>query len=156
MYRNGEILDFLAALYGCLLAGMTAVPVNVIEQLEDMVQVMQETQMGLVLTTENNYRVLMADQQMRRRQHSEREETVPDWPAQMLWWKTDTLSRRRSEQRTESASEDEEPKAMPDLAYIEYTKAANGELRGIAVSHQTVLSQCRILAPSLESILDRR
>lgn len=160
MYRRGEVLDFLAALYGCLLAGITAVPVNAIGQLEDMVQAMQETHMRLVLTTENNHRVLMADQRLRRSQQSEKEENVPDWPTQVVWWKTDTLSRRRFQQRTVIASEDEVHEVprvqMPDLAYIEYTKTANGDLRGVAVSHQTVLAQCRILAPSLKSIIERR
>ncbi|KFH68862.1 hypothetical protein MVEG_05666 [Podila verticillata NRRL 6337] len=157
VYRRSEVLDFMAALYGCLLAGMTAVPVNAIGQLEDIVQVMQETQMRLVLTTENNYRALMADQRLRRSQQSEKEESVPDWPTQVVWWKTDTLSRRRFQQRTDIAFGDEVPKVqIPDLAYIEYTKTANGDLRGVAVSHQTVLAQCRILAPSLKSILERR
>lgn len=156
VYRKGEVLDFLASLYGCLLAGMTAVPVNVIGQLEDMVQVMQETQMGLVLTTENNYRVLMTDQQRRKSQPSEKEERVPDWPTQVVRWKADTLNRGLFQRKTNNASEDKERRAMPDLAYIEYTRAANGELRGVAVSHKNVLAQCRILAPSLESILKRR
>lgn len=73
VYRRGEVLDSLAALYGCILAGMTAVPLNAIGQLEDMVQVIQETHMRLVLTTENNYRVLMADQRLRRSQQREKE-----------------------------------------------------------------------------------
>ncbi|KAG0084996.1 hypothetical protein BGZ93_009538, partial [Podila epicladia] len=47
VYRKGEVLDFLAALYEYLLRGMTAVPVNVIAQLEDMIQLMPETQMDL-------------------------------------------------------------------------------------------------------------
>ncbi|KAG0026874.1 hypothetical protein BGZ81_006049 [Podila clonocystis] len=156
VYRKSEVLDFLAALYGCLLAGMTAVPVNVIGQLEDMIQVIQETQMGLVLTTENNYRVLMTDQQKRKTQQSEKEEIMLDWPTQVVWWKTDTLRRWRLQRRMDTTSDVEEPRVMPDLAYIEYTKAASGELRGVAVSHKTVLAQCRILALSLGSILERR
>ncbi|KAF8980846.1 hypothetical protein BGZ52_003498, partial [Haplosporangium bisporale] len=133
VYRRSEVLDFMAALYGCLLAGMTAVPVNAIGQLEDIVQVMQETQMRLVLTTENNYRALMADQRLRRSQQSEKEESVPDWPTQVVWWKTDTLSRRRFQQRTDIAFGDEVPKVqIPDLAYIEYSAdVALGDYEGV-------------------------
>jgi len=157
VYRRGEVLDFLAALYGCILTGVTVVPLNAIGQLEDMVQVIQETHMRLILTTENNYRVLMADQRLRRSQQREKEKSVPDWPTQMVWWKTDTFRCRRFQQRTDVASRDEETRVqMPDLAYIEFTKTANDDLRGVAVSHQTVLAQCMILAPSLKSILERR
>ncbi|KAF9332496.1 hypothetical protein BGZ91_011683 [Linnemannia elongata] len=36
-------------------------------------------------------------------------------------------------------------------AYIEYTKSHNGELKGVAISHRTILAQCRAISDSLES-----
>ncbi|KAF9537836.1 hypothetical protein EC957_007575 [Mortierella hygrophila] len=94
VFRKSEILDFLAAFFGCQMAGMTAVPINRIDQFEELAYILVHAKAELAITTESNYRA---------------------------------------------------------LTYIEYTKSPNGELKGVAINHRTILAQCRAITDSLES-----
>ncbi|KAF9087334.1 hypothetical protein BGX23_008193 [Mortierella sp. AD031] len=40
---------------------------------------------------------------------------------------------------------------LPEVAYIEYTKSPSGELKGVAISHRTILAQCQAISSSLAS-----
>ncbi|KAG0278192.1 hypothetical protein BGZ95_004505 [Linnemannia exigua] len=119
VFRKSEMLDFLAAFFGCQMAGMTAVPITTIDQFEEMIFILSHTNTELVLTTEHNYKVLAS-----------------------------SLTRSASS-TTSSAANDLLP--LPEVAYIEYTKSPSGELKGVAISHHTILAQCRIISKSLES-----
>ncbi|KAF9352696.1 hypothetical protein BGX26_009506, partial [Mortierella sp. AD094] len=157
VYRKSEILDFLAAFYGCLMAGMTAVPINVIEEFAEMVYILSYTQTELALTTEYNHKALAKDLSAHRGM---------DWPAGVTWWKTDTIGnsnwkQKKKELGTASSSSGAESwpqmeMALPDLAYIEYTKSPNGELKGVAVSHRTIISQCHAIKHGLGSNPNRK
>ncbi|KAF9988007.1 hypothetical protein BGZ65_000436 [Modicella reniformis] len=151
VFRKSEILVFMAAFYGAMMAGMTVVPINVIEELAEMIYILRYTNTELALTTEYNYKALTRDLQ---NAHKE-----TDWPEGVTWWKTDTLgsdwkSKRKHRQRLASSVVDLWPQMdvdLPDLAYIEYTKSPNGELKGVAVSHRTILSQCHAIKDTFES-----
>lgn len=135
VYRKSEIVDFLAAFYGCMMAGMTAVPINVIEEFAEMTYILSYTKAELALTTEYNHKALSKDLSMHK---------GVDWPLGVTWWKTDTLGSWHPKKK-EGWPDIE----LPDLAYIEYSKAPNGELKGVAVSHRTMLSQCHAIKQSL-------
>ncbi|KAG0203585.1 hypothetical protein BGX28_004188 [Mortierella sp. GBA30] len=135
VYRKSEIMDFLAAFYGCMMAGMTAVPINVIEEFAEMTYILNYTKAELALTTEYNHKALSKDLAMHK---------GVDWPLGVTWWKTDTLGSWHPKKK--DGWPDIE---LPDLAYIEYSKAPNGELKGVAVSHRTMLSQCHAIKQSL-------
>lgn len=135
VYRKSEIMEFLAAFYGCMMAGMTAVPINVIEEFAEMTYILNYTKSELALTTEYNHKALSKDLAMHK---------GVDWPLGVTWWKTDTLGSWNPKKK--DGWPDIE---LPDLAYIEYSKAPNGELKGVAVSHRTVLSQCHTIKQSL-------
>ncbi|KAI1321834.1 hypothetical protein EDD11_000110 [Mortierella claussenii] len=135
VYRKSEIMEFLAAFYGCMMAGMTAVPINVIEEFAEMTYILNYTKSELALTTEYNHKALSKDLAMHK---------GVDWPLGVTWWKTDTLGSWNPKKK--DGWPDIE---LPDLAYIEYSKAPNGELKGVAVSHRTVLSQCHAIKQSL-------
>ncbi|KAF9959987.1 hypothetical protein BGZ70_008709, partial [Mortierella alpina] len=135
VYRKSEIMDFLAAFYGCMMAGMTAVPINVIEEFAEMTYILNYTKAELALTTEYNHKALSKDLAMHK---------GVDWPLGVTWWKTDTLGSWHPKKK--DGWPDIE---LPDLAYIEYSKAPNGELKGVAVSHRTLLSQCHAIKQSL-------
>ncbi|KAI8363224.1 hypothetical protein B0O80DRAFT_492369 [Mortierella sp. GBAus27b] len=151
VFRKSEILDFMAAFYGTMMAGMTAVPINVIEELAEMMYILRYTKSELALTTEHNYKALTRDLQNAHK--------GMDWPEGITWWKTDTLGghwRSKRKHRDFSASIADHLWSqmefdLPDLAYIEYTKSPNGELKGVAVSHRTILSQCHAIRYALES-----
>ncbi|KAG0292123.1 hypothetical protein BGZ98_002723, partial [Dissophora globulifera] len=135
VYRKSEIMEFLAAFYGCMMAGMTAVPINVIEEFAEMTYILNYTKAELALTTEYNHKALSKDLAMHK---------GVDWPLGVTWWKTDTMGSWNPKKK--DGWPDIE---LPDLAYIEYSKAPNGELKGVAISHRTVLSQCHAIKQSL-------
>ncbi|KAF9438250.1 hypothetical protein BGZ76_008983 [Entomortierella beljakovae] len=135
VYRKSEIMEFMAAFYGSMMAGMTAVPINVIEEFAEMTYVLNYTKAELALTTEYNHKALSKDLATHK---------GVDWPLGVTWWKTDTLGAWNPKKK--DGWPDIE---LPDLAYIEYSKAPNGELKGVAVSHRTVLSQCHAIKQSL-------
>ncbi|KAG0004908.1 hypothetical protein BGZ79_007696 [Entomortierella chlamydospora] len=135
VYRKSEIMEFMAAFYGCMMAGMTAVPINVIEEFAEMTYILNYTKAELALTTEYNHKALSKDLATHK---------GVDWPLGVTWWKTDTLGSWNPKKK--DGWPDIE---LPDLAYIEYSKAPNGELKGVAVSHRTVLSQCHAIKQSL-------
>ncbi|KAF9585149.1 hypothetical protein BGW38_003700 [Lunasporangiospora selenospora] len=138
VYRKSEVMDFMSAFFGCMLAGMTAVPINVIEDFAEMTYILSYTQTELALTTEYNHKALTRDVASNK---------SVDWPAGVIWWKTDTLGQSHSKKKEALQKMD-----LPDLAYIEYTKAPNGELKGVAISHKTILSQCQTLMHSIGSL----
>ncbi|KAF9933672.1 hypothetical protein FBU30_004915 [Linnemannia zychae] len=135
VYRKSEIMEFMAAFYGCMMAGMTAVPINVIEEFAEMTYILNYTKAELALTTEYNHKALSKDLAMHK---------GVDWPLGVAWWKTDTLGSWHPKKK--DGWPDIE---LPDLAYIEYSKSPNGELKGVAVSHRTMLSQCHAIKQSL-------
>ncbi|KAF9432479.1 hypothetical protein BGZ76_010766 [Entomortierella beljakovae] len=153
VYRKSEILDFLAAFYGCMMAGMTAVPINVIEEFAEMVYILSYTQTELALTTEYNHKALTRDLNAHKDM---------DWPAGVTWWKTDTLGNGNWKQNKEADSSlhgggnRDSVVSLPDLAYIEYTKSPSGELKGVAVSHRTIISQCHALKHALGSSSNKK
>ncbi|KAI8601416.1 hypothetical protein EDD21DRAFT_374495 [Dissophora ornata] len=167
VYRKSEILDFMAAFYGCMMAGMTAVPINVIEEFAEMTYILGHTQTELALTTEYNYKALTRDLGAHRGRRSSTTSTTTatttsemDWPEGVTWWKTDTLGdnwrlkiRKDSTGSASSSGSGSGPEivVLPDLAYIEFTKSPNGELKGVAVSHRTILSQCHTIKHALGS-----
>ncbi|OAQ29310.1 acetyl-CoA synthetase-like protein [Linnemannia elongata AG-77] len=209
VFRKSEMLDFLAAFFGCQMAGMTAVPINSIDQFEEMTYILAHAKAKLALTTEHNYRVLTRVQSERRGMKGQGQESV-NRPESVTWWKTDTLAAAASDTggrsgngrkggskgdgnwstdpttyssnndntlfsstttTTSSSSSSTQPSSLtstapsttssspliddvtplPEIAYIEYTKSHNGELKGVAISHRTILAQCRDISDSLES-----
>ncbi|KAG0349618.1 hypothetical protein BG004_000024 [Podila humilis] len=133
VYRLSEILEFIAAFYGAMLAGVVPVLVNQIQEFSEMVYIMTSAKVELALTTQTNHKSLMKDV---------RKGTL--WPSGVTWWRTDgneTWSPKKGEH-------ERIPLKKHDLAYIEYTKSANGELKGIAVSHKNLMAQCRALHSS--------
>ncbi|KAF9215975.1 hypothetical protein BGZ59_011462 [Podila verticillata] len=130
VFRLSEILEFVAAFYGAMLAGVVPVLVNQIQEFSEMVYIMTSAKVELALTTQTNHKALMKDV---------RKGTV--WPSGVTWWRTDS-------QETWSPKKGEHeriPLKKHDLAYIEYTKSANGELKGITVSHKNLMAQCQTL-----------
>ncbi|KAF9104926.1 hypothetical protein BGX29_000983 [Mortierella sp. GBA35] len=183
---------------------MIAVPINMIDQFEEMTYILSHTKAELALTTEYNYKALNRD--LNERQN--RGQNVK-WPEGVTWWKTDTLAakaatagssswgRRKGSKMDgngntalrspmidrsstpsttiSSSSSTSSPSSsaqfsslssatpstlsslfdnlspLPEVAYIEYTKSPSGELKGVAISHRTILAQCQAISSSLAS-----
>ncbi|KAF9417580.1 hypothetical protein BGZ94_009925 [Podila epigama] len=133
VYRLSEILEFVAAFYGAMIAGVVPVLVNQIQELSEMVYIMTSANVELALTTQYNHKSLMNDG---------RKGTV--WPANVTWWRTDS----NETWEPKKGEHERIPLQKHDMAYIEYTKSANGELKGVAVSHKNLMVQCQTLHSS--------
>lgn len=129
IYRKSEILDYIVALLGCFLAGVVAVPINAAEEMAELSFILSSTNVYLALTTDYNLRAFTKDLQNRQQ----------EFPPNIEWWKTNEFGSWYP--KTKGGSDYPEI-TLPDLAYIEYSKAPNGELKGVAISHRTIMSQC--------------
>ncbi|GJJ78779.1 hypothetical protein EMPS_11138 [Entomortierella parvispora] len=177
IYRKAELLEFLAAFFGCLMAGMVAVPINEISKVSDVTFILANSGATLALTTEHNYCFLTKNfatalHQLRRDatrtkveqwtrgeigSPSQREHPPADWPSGVAWWKTDNLVRWKPKQDANNNPHSDKTKDatvsagadLPDLAYIEYIKAPSGQLEGVTMSHTVVLEQCQFIGRTL-------
>ncbi|CAG8495242.1 8293_t:CDS:10 [Funneliformis caledonium] len=133
IYRKTEILEFLVALYGCFFAGVVAVPINAVEEFKELLFILETTESKLVLTTEHNHKVLTRDLLAQKKE-------LPD----VTWWKTNEFGALNLKKGDELGVTH-----LTELAYIEYTRSPNGELKGVAISHQTIMSQCNSMRASV-------
>ncbi|KAG0263655.1 hypothetical protein BG011_008370 [Mortierella polycephala] len=133
VFRISEILEFVAAFYGAILAGVVPVLVNQIQEFSEMVYIMTSAKVELALTTQFNHKSLQKDL---------RKGAV--WPSGVTWWQTDILETWAPKKNQQERL----PLRNNELAYIEYTKSAAGELKGIAVSHKNLMVQCQSLYSS--------
>ncbi|KNC99328.1 uncharacterized protein SPPG_05576 [Spizellomyces punctatus DAOM BR117] len=133
LYRRTEVLEFLVAFYGCLYAGMVAVPIvtsstHVDDELTEIVFILDNCQINLALTTDSQVKTLT------REFHVHRTANLP----RIDWWKTNefgtSIKKKGADQAVTVNS--------AEVAYVEYTKNAVGELKGIVVGHRAILSQC--------------
>ncbi|QPG73002.1 hypothetical protein FOA43_000306 [Brettanomyces nanus] len=137
IYQNIEVIDFLVALYGCLLSGTVAVPMNSGLPVKDMVKIMTDTQSHLCLMSESVYK------HFEKLTHKRK---TPLWPKGVEVWKTSDMGTYQP-----SKKEGPPPLKVSDLAYIEYSRGSTSELRGVAISHRTIIHQMTSLASILSS-----
>ncbi|KAK9727987.1 hypothetical protein K7432_001392 [Basidiobolus ranarum] len=129
VYRKSEYLDFISALFACFFIGAVAVPIVNTDSLAEVVFILKTTRTALVLSTELNIKALTRDLQNHR----------DEWPTSLEWIKTNDLGSLNRKQNYNEQNSAVEP---TDLAYIEYSKSPNGELKGVGISHMTIMAQC--------------
>jgi hypothetical protein len=128
IYRKSEVLEFIPALFGCFLAGVTAVPINAAEDLSELSFILNLTNIYLILTTDFNQRAFTKDMQAKS----------IEFPSSINWWKTNDMGTWYPSKK----SSEYPPIKVPEIAYIEYAKASNGELKGVTVTHMSIMEQC--------------
>ena len=131
IYRDEEIIDFAVAFMGCLVAGVVAVPINSIDNYQVLNLVLTSTQAHLALTTENNLKTFQRDITTQKL----------SWPRGVEWWKTNEFGSYHPKKKHEVP-----PLLVPDLAYIEFSRAPTGDLRGVVMSHRTIMHQMACLS----------
>lgn len=137
LYQESEVADFVVALLGCFLAGVVAVPVSPSSPFKDIAYILSSTQSHLALTTDNNLKSLQRTMTSQRLQ----------WPRNVEWWKTNEFgSYHPPNKKAELPA-----LQVPDLAYIEFVRSPLGELRGVVMSHRTILHQMTCLTAMLQS-----
>ena len=131
MYRETEVIDFAVALLGCFIAGVVAVPINNLEDYHNLNVILTSTQAHLALTTEYNLKNFQRDITTQKL----------SWPRGVEWWKTNDFGSYHPKKK-----EDVPPLMVPDLAYIEFSRAPTGEMRGVVMSHRTIMHQMACLS----------
>ncbi|KAL2220883.1 putative AMP-binding protein [Thermoascus aurantiacus ATCC 26904] len=131
IYRDTEIIEFAVALMGCFIAGVVAVPINNLEDYASLNVILTSTQAHLALTTENNLKSFQRDITTRKL----------NWPRGVEWWKTNEFGSYHPKKK-----DDTPPLVVPDLAYIEFSRAPTGDLRGVVLSHRTIMHQMACLS----------
>ncbi|KAI1926040.1 hypothetical protein LOZ12_000533 [Ophidiomyces ophidiicola] len=137
VYRDTEVIEFAVALLGCFIAGVVAVPVNNLEDYASLNVILTSTQAHLALTTENNLKTFQRDIATQKL----------TWPRGVEWWKTNEFGSFHPKRKDEVP-----PLAVPDLAYIEFARAPTGDLRGVVMSHRTIMHQMSCLSAIVSTI----
>ena len=137
VYRDSEIIDFAIALLGCFIAGVVAVPVNDLEDYRKLTQILQQTQTHLALTTDNNLKQFQRDITTQKL----------TWPKGVEWWKTNEFGGFHPKKKEEVPS-----LSVPDLAYIEFSRAPTGDIRGVVLSHRTIMHQMACLSAIIATV----
>ncbi|KAG1453677.1 hypothetical protein G6F46_008544 [Rhizopus delemar] len=134
-YRRSEMIDFTVAFLGCFLAGMVAVPI-VTDDLNEFWFILRVAQAHLVLTTDSQLKTLTKTLKAKS----------IDFPKDVDWWSTNDFGSLYTHQI--KSGHYSAIRSTP-LAYIEFTKSINGELKGVAVSHQTVMRTCHTFTAAI-------
>ncbi|KAF2083943.1 acetyl-CoA synthetase-like protein [Saccharata proteae CBS 121410] len=137
VYRDTEIIDFAIALLGCFIAGVVAVPMNAVDDYARLSLLLTTTQAHLALTTDNNLKAFQRDISNSRQK----------WPTGVEWWKTNEFGSYHPKKKDEIPA-----LQVPDLAYIEFSRAPTGDLRGVVLSHRTIMHQMACLSAIISSI----
>ncbi|KAL2123426.1 hypothetical protein VTJ04DRAFT_3881 [Mycothermus thermophilus] len=131
VYRDTEIIDFAIALLGCFIAGVVAVPINEFQDYQKLNLILTQTQAHLALTTDYNIKTFQRDITAQKL----------TWPKGVEWWKTNEFGSYHPKRK-----DDIPPLSVPDLAYIEFSRAPTGDLRGVVLSHRTIMHQMACLS----------
>ncbi|KAB5522996.1 hypothetical protein GE09DRAFT_487094 [Coniochaeta sp. 2T2.1] len=137
IYRDTEIIDFAIALLGCFIAGVVAVPINDLQDYQKLNMILTSTQAHLALTTDNNLKAFQRDITTQKL----------NWPKGVEWWKTNEFGSFHPKKK-----DDVPPLSVPDLAYIEFSRAPTGDLRGVVLSHRTIMHQMACLSAIISTV----
>ncbi|KAH6719780.1 hypothetical protein BKA61DRAFT_593492 [Leptodontidium sp. MPI-SDFR-AT-0119] len=137
IYRDTEIIDFAIALLGCFIAGVVAVPINDLEDYAKLNVILTSTQAHLALTTDNNLKAFQRDITTQKL----------NWPRGVEWWKTNEFGSWHPKKKDDTPA-----LAVPDLAYIEFSRAPTGDLRGVVMSHRTIMHQMACLSAIFSTV----
>lgn len=148
IYRDTEVIDFAVAFMGCLFAGVVAVPINNISgfvvgpnnNLDDY------KRLNLVLTTTQAHLALTTDANLKNFQRDITANKL-NWPRGVEWWKTNEFGGYHPKKKDEVP-----PLVVPDLAYIEFSRAPTGDLRGVVMSHRTIMHQMACLSAVIATV----
>ncbi|KAK6457768.1 uncharacterized protein RJT20DRAFT_149319 [Scheffersomyces xylosifermentans] len=148
LYKDGEVSEFVVALLACFMTGVTAIPIHQDISLHEVLDIINLTSTKLVLYSE-----IVAKELDKLNAQSQK----INWPAKLLRWRTTEFGSAKKSELTHwnsRESKKDEATSTTQLAYVEFSRSPVGELRGIALSHRTILHQMNCLNVSLSSMPD--
>ena len=151
LYKEGEVGEFASSLFGCFLAGVTAIPIHQDISLHEVLDIIKLTSTKLLLFSETVSKEI-------DKMNAQSQQII--WPSKLMRWKTTDLgSAKKSEIATWNSRQSQQQRqrsktSKVDLAYVEFSRSPVGELRGIALSHRTILHQMNSLNLTLLSLPD--
>ena len=137
IYRDGEVIDFVIALLGCFIAGVVGVPIDAATDYQKLSLLLTTSQAHLALTTDATLKNFARDIQTNKLK----------WPTGVEWWKTNEFGSHHPKKKDEQATA-----SVPDLAYIEFSRAPTGDLRGVVLSHRTIMHQTALFSAVTSTI----
>ncbi|CAN8097609.1 unnamed protein product [Discula destructiva] len=137
IYRDTEIIEFAIALLGCFIAGVVAVPINELQDYQKLNMILTSTQAHLALTTDNNLKAFQRDITVQKL----------TWPKGVEWWKTNEFGSFHPKKKDDTPA-----LSVPDLAYVEFSRAPTGDLRGVVLSHRTIMHQMACLSAIVSQV----
>lgn len=141
VYRDTEVIEFVVALMGCFIAGVVAVPINSVDDYQKLILLLTTTQAHLALTTDNNLKAFHRDISQNRLK----------WPSGVEWWKTNEFGSYHPKKHDDTPA-----LQVPEVAYIEFSRAPTGDLRGVVLSHRTIMHQMATISAIISTIPDGR
>ncbi|AOA64313.1 hypothetical protein KP2612_003721 [Komagataella phaffii] len=142
VYHQTEVVEFAVALFGCFLSGVVAIPLSSSYPIKELVKIMNDTQAHLCLMSESSIKLF--------ERTGPGAQTKTKWPKGMdIWKSTDMGTYQQISKKNDSPA-----LQVPDLAYIEYSKSPTGELRGVVLSHRTIMHQMNSITSILSSMPD--
>ena len=144
IYRDIEIIEFAVAFMGCLIAGVVAVPINAFDV--STANLADYHRLNVILTTTQAHLALTTDVNLKNFQRDITAHKL-NWPRGVEWWKTNEFGSFHPKKKEEAA-----PLNVPDLAYIEFSRAPTGDLRGVVMSHRTIMHQMACLSAIIHTI----
>ncbi|KAH5812400.1 hypothetical protein HBI93_218860 [Parastagonospora nodorum] len=137
VYRDTEVIEFVVALMGCFIAGVVAVPINSVDDYQKLILLLTTTQAHLALTTDNNLKSFHRDISQNRLK----------WPSGVEWWKTNEFGSYHPKKHDDTPA-----LQVPEVAYIEFSRAPTGDLRGVVLSHRTIMHQMACISAMVTTI----
>lgn len=137
IYSNADAISFTCAFYGCLMAGIVAVPIEVPVNQDDAAT----QQIGFLLGTCNiSYAMTSESCKHIYRTSTGEQQTFRGWP-ELTWITSDNLSKPPKDWNPP-------PRVSEDVpAYIEYTiDSHDGSMKGVTVTRRAMISHCKALS----------
>ena len=100
----------------------------------------------MILTTTQAHLALTTDVNLKNFQRDITANKL-NWPRGVEWWKTNEFGGFHPKKKDEVPALN-----VPDLAYIEFSKAPTGDLRGVVMSHRTIMHQMACLSAVIHTI----
>ncbi|VUZ51860.1 unnamed protein product [Hymenolepis diminuta] len=143
VYTSNDPISFLIAFYGCLLASVIPIAIEVPSTKKDS----SCQNMGFLLSSLDARVVLTNDQVYKSlaRTPSGDIAPLPGWPQQLIWINTDHHGGGGAGKKVPKDWTLPERLPPEETIYIEYTYAKDGSVRGVMVSRKAVLAHCRAL-----------